>query len=119
MPYFYAWTSNTFHDSLMDFQKGYSFIVGSVHIANIPACAVNIINFAMSKLKEKFKARVRNAQSVRGSEKQLVSWFQIYVHEKGKDVLKYFPKDVIPVDYGGEEKSLEELNGAYCPLLQG
>lgn len=38
--------------------------------------------------------------------------FQIFFHEKMEDIFKHFPKEIIPKDYGGEEKSMEELNGA-------
>ncbi|XP_050514799.1 uncharacterized protein LOC126890030 isoform X2 [Diabrotica virgifera virgifera] len=41
--------------------------------------------------------------------KQCVFVFEIYIHKSIEDVYHYIPKDTLPSDYGGKEKSMAEL----------
>lgn len=48
----------------------------------------------------------------------MILFKQIYVHTEGHEVLQnYFPKEMLPRDYGGKESTREDLNGKYSKLF--
>lgn len=46
------------------------------------------------------------------SKEIIFTFFQFHIHTEGCEVLeKYFPKAILPRDYGGKEDTSENLNG--------
>lgn len=41
---------------------------------------------------------------------------RIYVHKTMDSVYEYIPKEILPAEYGGEERSLKKIHGWYWDL---
>ncbi|XP_056634285.1 alpha-tocopherol transfer protein-like isoform X1 [Diorhabda sublineata] len=72
-------------------EKVWSNRVKGIHLVNVPAIADVLISILKSAVSKKIKER-------------------IYIHGKLEDLFDYVSKDILPCDYGGMEKSMDELN---------
>ncbi|XP_050514798.1 clavesin-1-like isoform X1 [Diabrotica virgifera virgifera] len=72
------------------FEKVQSSRLKQLHLLNPPAFVDKILTLLKSFMKSKLKER-------------------IYIHKSIEDVYHYIPKDTLPSDYGGKEKSMAEL----------
>ncbi|KAF2880146.1 hypothetical protein ILUMI_26009, partial [Ignelater luminosus] len=72
-------------------EKVYTTRPQGIHCVNAPSFINSFLNFVKSLIKPKFAER-------------------IYVHADMGTLCQSFSKTVLPKDYGGEEKSLAELN---------
>ncbi|XP_013184162.1 alpha-tocopherol transfer protein [Amyelois transitella] len=72
-------------------QEAYPVKLKEVHIVNTSPIVERFINFVKPFLKEKIRNR-------------------IYIHKDTKDLYKYIPQDILPVEYGGTCGSMDELH---------
>ncbi|XP_050501929.1 alpha-tocopherol transfer protein-like [Diabrotica virgifera virgifera] len=72
-------------------EKVFSNRVKQIHILNTPTYASTTIAISKKMMKPKIASR-------------------IHIHKKSASIFKYIPMDILPKDYGGNEKPLEELN---------
>ncbi|KAJ8947673.1 hypothetical protein NQ318_009557 [Aromia moschata] len=80
-------------------EKVYSNRIKGIHIINYPPYVDILLNIGKMVLKPKLLNR-------------------IHLHEKIEGLYEYISKDVLPKDYGGEERSIEELNDAWRLKLE-
>ncbi|XP_053617229.1 alpha-tocopherol transfer protein-like [Plodia interpunctella] len=72
-------------------QEAYPVKLKEVHIVNTSPIVERFINFVKPFLKEKIRNR-------------------IFIHKELKDLYKYIPQDMLPVEYGGSSSSMDELH---------
>ncbi|XP_023025312.1 alpha-tocopherol transfer protein [Leptinotarsa decemlineata] len=72
-------------------EKTFNNNIKQVHCVNYPSFAEPVINLSMKMVKPKLAERFR-------------------FHKKVQDIKNFIPLRILPKDYGGEEKSLKELN---------
>ncbi|KAJ3647076.1 hypothetical protein Zmor_024622 [Zophobas morio] len=74
------------------YQQIFSMRVKAVHVINMPPFVKTVINLIKGVLKPKLAAR-------------------IYIHSDEEVLKKLIPLNLLPVDFGGEGLSLQELEG--------
>lgn len=91
--------TNLFRKVIMIGQNGFGGRIRHIHIINAPNYVEKVITFVKLVLTEKLKKRI--------------------VIEQGTEALREFlPEKCLPMDYGGSEKSLEELGQKWDEYLQ-
>lgn len=72
-------------------QNAYSDRINGVHNIRLPSYAHHVVSLLKSVFSNKLSSRV-------------------YVHNDLESLYKYVPKNILPEDYGGPEKSLKEIH---------
>ncbi|GLV36760.1 uncharacterized protein CBL_02405 [Carabus blaptoides fortunei] len=80
-------------------QKAYSDRVAAVHFINLPSYAETMVTLTKSLMKAKMADRV-------------------HVHKNYESLHKMVPKEILPAEYGGREKSVNELYADWTKCLQ-
>ncbi|KAL4707239.1 hypothetical protein ACJJTC_008320 [Scirpophaga incertulas] len=75
-------------------QEAYPVKLKEVHIINTSPIVERFVNFVKPFLKEKIRKR-------------------IFIHREIKELYKYIPQDMLPVDYGGSCGSMDDLQAQW------
>ncbi|GBP24615.1 Alpha-tocopherol transfer protein [Eumeta japonica] len=74
--------------------KGYGIKIKGIHILNAPSFVDKVVYILKQGMKEKIGRR-------------------IHAHGTLEDLHKHIPKEILPIDYGGEDRSLAELHAKW------
>ncbi|CAG9859313.1 unnamed protein product [Phyllotreta striolata] len=80
-------------------EKIWASRVKGIHFINVPTYAETLIKIARTILKKKLLNR-------------------LYVHSNIENLYEYLPREILPKDFGGDEKSLAELNELWKSELE-
>lgn len=78
-------------------QKGYGIRIKGMHFIT----SSTFISLFVSLVKLALSAKLRQ---------------RIHVHKKFEDLYEFVPKDILPVEYGGKERSLLDIYGKYVRI---
>ncbi|KAK5649416.1 hypothetical protein RI129_000445 [Pyrocoelia pectoralis] len=82
--------------AVMCLEGSYPIRTKAICIINVPSLAIPVYRLLQALLSKKLTER-----------------FHVYENDGGDDIYKYFPKDVLPLEYKGDGKSMSELSGMY------
>ena len=81
--------------NLLKFQEGYGLRIKQIHIITESKMVDALITFLKQVMSSKLGGRIH-------SHKTLDTFYE------------FIPKDILPEEYGGKERSLQTLSGGYC-----
>ncbi|CAB3245629.1 unnamed protein product [Arctia plantaginis] len=78
--------------------EGYGMRIKGIHVITSSKMVDNLIGLLKQVFSEKLSARIRTHKSI-------------------KAIYEFVPKEIMPSDYGGEEKSLKDLHGDWIDTI--
>lgn len=90
--HFAKFTPSLVKKFLVCVQEAYPVKLKEVHVINISPLVDTIVSFVKPFLKEKIRER-------------------IHIHSNIEDLYKFVPKEMLPLEYGGDAGSIKDLNG--------
>lgn len=96
--HFAKFTPTIIKKFLVCIQEAYPVKLKQVHVVNISPLVDTIINFVKPFLKEKIRNR-------------------IFTHSNLEAIYEYIPKEILPIEYGGNAGSIQTIHGMNIELI--
>lgn len=96
--HFARFTPTIMKKFLVCVQEAYPVKLKQVHVINISPLVDTIINFVKPFLKEKIRNR-------------------IFMHSKLEDLYEYVPREILPIEYGGDAGPIQAIHGINIELI--
>nr|XP_050852985.1 alpha-tocopherol transfer protein-like isoform X2 [Vespula vulgaris] len=97
--HFAKFTPTIIKKFLVCIQEAYPVKLKQVHVVNISPLVDTIINFVKPFLKEKIRNR-------------------IFTHSNLEAIYEYIPKEILPIEYGGNAGSIQTIHDAWIKKLE-
>ncbi|XP_035719570.1 alpha-tocopherol transfer protein-like [Vespa mandarinia] len=97
--HFAKFTPTILKKFLVCVQEAYPVKLKQVHVVNISPLVDTIVNFVKPFLKEKIRNR-------------------IFMHSKLETLYEYIPKEILPIEYGGDAEPIQVVHDAWIKKLE-